>query len=378
MRSLSSRPLLSRVSTSDGTQTLECLGDCILKLATSVHLYITRPDRGEGTLSALRSRSIDNAYLRSKAVEVDIADFVLGQRFRTERFRAAHLEGAKELPNGRFKRKVPRRVLSDVIEATLGAVYIGGGIGQALQLGTAYGLCFGDAEPWGSRDFERGGLGIAAGPAHLPLQEQLGYTFENPHLLMQALTHRSANSFHTGCYEREEWLGDAVQDAWITERLYDRFPDITAEQLTFMRASIVNNGSLGFIALRKLGLHKVITHNASTLEGAYERSLQELECFETVASFYEDHTNAFVAYDPPKILGDAVEAIFGAIFVDSGFDLQRTYAIIDHVFEDVLPVLKQSAPRDPLSRLLQLRDRHFCTSLWRKTCVRWPCSHDPG
>lgn len=274
---------------------------------------------------------------------------------------------SQELPNGRLRRKVPRRVLSDVIEATVGAVFLSGGIEQALTLGSAYGLCFGDPEvPWGERDMDRGGQDITIGPAHIPLQEQLGYAFEDPRLLVQALTHRSANSFHTGCYEREEWLGDAVVDGWITEHLYRRFPGVTAEQLTFMRASVVNNGSLGFIALRKLSLHKVITHNASTLEGAYEKSLKELECFPTIGSFYEDHTNAFVAYDPPKILGDAVEAIFGAIFVDSRFDLRRTYGVMDRVFEEVLPVLKQSAPRDPLSRLLQLRDRHFCTHLRRE------------
>ncbi|KAG0140405.1 hypothetical protein CROQUDRAFT_53300 [Cronartium quercuum f. sp. fusiforme G11] len=354
-------------------QTLETLGDAFLKLATSVHVYLSHVRKGEGDMTVLRAKSVDNQYLRSKSLQVGLESYVLSYRYRIDRFRAAHMDEGLVLPNGQFQRKIPRRVLSDIVEALLGAGYISGGIETALKIGTAVDLCFGGTVPWSQRPhtfLSHANNEDAAHqftPSHLSLQDVIGYSFKQPLLLIQALTHRSSGSLLTNCYEREEWLGDAILDMWITEHCYRRFENPTAAQLTTTRACLVTNASLGYLALRKLGLRALILHNSRHFEDACEEALKEIASFTDVGSFYEDLTNPFVVFEPPKILGDALEAIVGAMFIDCGLDLQVVYKSLDKIYEDVLPHLKQAEPRDPLSRLLKLRDKHLCAELRRVT-----------
>lgn len=353
-------------------QTLETVGDAFLKLATSVHIYLTHLGKGEGEMSWVRAKSVDNDFLRRKAIQANLNDYILGQRFRADTFRDAQTEDGVELPNGKFLRKVPRRVLSDTTEALLGAGFLSVGIQLGLQIGTALDLCFGGTTPWNQRDFKKifdASAESNINPSTLStcraLEDQIGYKFEQKLLLVQALTHRSANSFLTNCYEREEWLGDAVIDMWVVEHTYRRFQGVTAEQLTRTRAKLVSNGSLGFLALRKLSLHHKVLHNSDSFKLACSEALEAIRSFERIEGFYEDTDNLFVIFDPPKILNDCLEAIVGAVFIDSGFDLPTAYRILDFIFEDVTPGLSQSVLPDPLSRLLTLRDKQSCRKLER-------------
>ncbi|KAH9820255.1 hypothetical protein DFH28DRAFT_1218697 [Melampsora americana] len=354
-------------------QTLETVGDAFLKLATSVHVYLSHPKKGEGDMSALRSKSVDNEYLRSKSLQTGLGSYVLSARYRIDSFRAAHLDEGQLLPTGDVQRKIPRRVLSDIVEALLGAGFLSGGIQTALKIGTELDLCFGGITPWNERSckpIDKPNHNAASSQwtkSHTVLQQKIGYKFKEPLLLLQALTHRSAGSFLTNCYEREEWLGDAIVDLWITEHCYRRFSDPTAAQLTFTRASLVTNASLGYLSLKKLQLHKVIQHDSRHFEKACEDCLKDIEIFIEVGSFYEDLTNSFIVFDPPKILGDALEAIVGAIFIDCGLDLSMAYKSLDKIYEDVLPRLKQDEPRDPISLLLRTRDAYSCSELSRVT-----------
>ncbi|KAA1110895.1 Dicer-like protein 1 [Puccinia graminis f. sp. tritici] len=361
-------------------QTLETVGDAFLKLATSVHVYLSHLRKGEGDMSHVRSKSVDNDYLRRKAIQANLPSSILGQRFRTDRFRDAQTEDGKELPNGNFSRNVPRRVLSDVVEALLGAGFLTGGIELGLKIGTALDLCFGGTTPWNERT-----LNIAfEGTAHdklassillkcQALEEKIGYVFKEKLLLVQALTHRSANSFMTNCYEREEWLGDAVVDMWIVQHAYKRFDNATAEELTLARAKLVSNGSLGFLAIKKLGLHKVIMHRSESFEQACVEAIKAIEPFTSIEEFFSNLENLFVVFDPPKILNDVLEAIVGAVFIDSRFDLPTVYRTIDKIFEDVTPGLSRIVARDPLSTMLRLRDQYQCAELRRvSTTIKEP------
>ncbi|WAR53675.1 hypothetical protein PtB15_3B183 [Puccinia triticina] len=361
-------------------QTLETMGDAFLKLATSVHVYLSHLKKGEGDMSIVRSKSIDNAYLRRKAVQVNLPGSILSQRFRTDRFRDAQTEDGKELANGNFSRKIPRRVLSDVVEALLGAGFLTHGVELGLRIGTALDLCFGGTSPWNKRtlsiNFENDSLDRLEPSIRLQfqaLQDKIDYTFKEPLLLVQALTHRSANSFITNCYEREEWLGDAVIDMWIVQHAYNRFDNATAEELTLARAKVVSNGSLGFLAIRKLGLHEIIMHKSETFKQACAEAIEAIKPFTKIEEFFSNLNNLFVVFDPPKILNDGLEALVGAVFIDSGFDLPTVYRTLDIIFEDVTPGLSQQVARDPLSTMLRLRDRHQCIKLRRiSTTVNEP------
>lgn len=136
------------------------------------------------------------------------------------------------------------------------------------------------------------------------LRERLGYEFKNPILLEQALTHRSHSSFHN---ERLEFLGDAVLNCVVGRLLFDKYTRIDEGDLSRVRANLVKQQSLFEIAQR-LELSQVLRLGEGELKsGGFRR---------------------------PSILADSVEAIFGAIFLDGGFDAVST--VIARLYEPVL------------------------------------------
>jgi ribonuclease III len=125
------------------------------------------------------------------------------------------------------------------------------------------------------------------------LTKHLGYTFASSAYLTQALTHRSANATHN---ERLEYLGDAVLDCVIAEALFIRYPALSEGKLTRMRASLVKGETLAELA-------KKIELGDALILGQGERHNQ-------------GHTRT-------STLADALEAIFGAVFLDGGFDASK-------------------------------------------------------
>lgn len=120
----------------------------------------------------------------------------------------------------------------------------------------------------------------------------IGYEFETPALLSQALTHPSfGGDYHVPHYQRLEFLGDAVLELYVSEVLYRRFPSEPEGKLTRMRADLVCEASLS-AALREMGLQKFI----------------RLSVGETRSG----------GQDKPSIQCDILESIIGAIYLDGG------------------------------------------------------------
>ena len=159
------------------------------------------------------------------------------------------------------------------------------------------------------------------------LAERLGHKFSRPELLTQALTHRSFGSQHN---ERLEFVGDAVLNCVVAQALYERFPDVDEGELSRARASLVNRDTLADVA-RSLDLGDAIRVG----EGEHKTG----------------------GTDRPSILADALEAVYGAVFVDGGFDAAR--AAIDRTFGDVLrdadPAFLAKDPKTRLQEWLQAR-----------------------
>lgn len=125
------------------------------------------------------------------------------------------------------------------------------------------------------------------------LQAALGHGFGRPELLRQALTHRSFGSPHN---ERLEFLGDSILNCVVAAALYDSFSALKEGELSRLRASLVRQETLAGIA-RGLALGDFLQLGEGELKsGGASR---------------------------PSILADALEAIFGAIYVDAGFDVAR-------------------------------------------------------
>ena len=130
----------------------------------------------------------------------------------------------------------------------------------------------------------------------LALQERIGYTFQKPALLQQAMTHRSFSSEH---YERLEYLGDAVINVVVSDLLYQALPDMTEGQLSRIRSNLVKQDSLHSLAL-KLGLsHCLRLGEGEAKSGGAKR---------------------------PSILADALEALLGAVYLDAGYETAQRIA----------------------------------------------------
>jgi ribonuclease-3 len=152
------------------------------------------------------------------------------------------------------------------------------------------------------------------------LGDRLGYVFRRPELLSQALTHRSFGAENN---ERLEFIGDAVLNCAIAAVLYRRFPHIPEGELSRVRASLVNAETLA-----RLGSALDIGINLRLGDGEVRSG----------------------GSTRPSILADALEAVFGAIFLDAGFDAAS--GVIEAVYAKDLVVLDPAAmSKDPKTRL---------------------------
>ncbi len=133
------------------------------------------------------------------------------------------------------------------------------------------------------------------------LEQALQHAFSDFSLLQTALTHRSHSSPHN---ERLEFLGDSILNCIIARQLFDRFPALPEGDLSRLRANLVRQDSLHQLAL-SLSLGDFLRLGEGELKsGGYQR---------------------------PSILADTLEALFGAVWLDAGFDalnklIARLYA----------------------------------------------------
>jgi ribonuclease-3 len=137
------------------------------------------------------------------------------------------------------------------------------------------------------------------------LDAALEVTFSDPALREAALTHRSF-AFERGLTvtnERLEFLGDSVLGLVVTDMAYEAYPDMPEGALAKLRAAIVNMGALADVA-RSLRLGDVVLlGKGEELSGGRDKS---------------------------SILADALEAVFGAVYLDRGLEVAT--ALIERLF----------------------------------------------
>lgn len=159
------------------------------------------------------------------------------------------------------------------------------------------------------------------------LQDALGYHFKDTTLLTTALTHRSAASRNN---ERMEFLGDAVLGYLISSELYQRFPTATEGVLSRLRASLVKGETLADIATQLKFGDYLILGSGELKSGGFRRR---------------------------SILADALEAVIGAIYLDSDMD-----AVRHRIMPLFKPRLEQCDPdaviKDPKTRLQEYLQAH--------------------
>jgi len=144
-------------------------------------------------------------------------------------------------------------------------------------------------------------------------QQRLGHTFADKNLLNLALTHASfghEKRQRVPDNQRLEFLGDAVLQLAVTAELYRRFPEMPEGRLTVLRARLVNRQHLQELAQQlSLGDHLILGRGEANSQGR----------------------------ERPSILADAMEAVFGAVFAETGWDKSR--AIVLRLIEPSLAVI---------------------------------------
>ena len=173
-------------------------------------------------------------------------------------------------------------------------------------------------------------------PGHVPepqrerldqVQQLLGVTFDDPSLLLRALTHSSYLNENQECQwgdnERLEFLGDAVSDLLAAEYLYRRFPDWEEGALTALRANLVRSEALGELAAA-MGLDKHLLLGRGEEKSGGRKRL--------------------------ALLGDAFEAVVAAVYLDRGMGATRRF-LVPRLERQVNALTTEAPVRDAKSRL---------------------------
>ncbi len=125
------------------------------------------------------------------------------------------------------------------------------------------------------------------------LEKQLGYQFKSTELLRQALSHRSVDHAHN---ERLEFLGDSILGFIIADEIYQRFPDASEGEMTYLRSNLVKGKTLAVLA-QKLSLGEFLILGSAEMKTGVQRR--------------------------ESVLADAFEAILGGIYIESGIGTCR-------------------------------------------------------
>ncbi|KAJ7702228.1 hypothetical protein B0H17DRAFT_1167119 [Mycena rosella] len=337
-------------------QLLETLGDGVLQLCTTVHLFNAYPNRHEGQLSILRKNGVCNRFLLSRGKELGLEAFLISETNGLNAWQAG-IQSPKSRPRRCVSREFPRRSLQDCMEAILGASFVTGGIEMALHTGRALALDFGGPAPWGIRYPAREPSPVSS--MFSALEESLGYSFRDGKLLVEALTHESFDNQITSSYQRLEFLGDAVLDLVVIDYMYRKFDQAgtTSDQLAWPRTRAICAPALAFVGVQRLGLHQLLLVNNVELSMAVAKSVPLLQ-----ACSGEEIVQGGWRYGPPKVLSDVFESVVGAVLVDSNYDYERTASVVEFVMQDVLEALGPCLRRDPISELFTWAQGAGCIS----------------
>lgn len=285
----------------------ELLGDAYLKWVVSRFLFLKHPQKHEGQLTRMRQQMVSNIVLYQYALDKGLQSYIQADRFAPSRWAAPGVlpvfdEDTKEdessflddevesdmglkrnNENGEYEeyemedgelesdsgsyRVLSGKTLADVVEALIGVYYVEGGKTAANHLMKWIGIDI---------DFDLKELNYSLKQSSVPenilktvdfdtLESALNVNFNDKGFLVEAITHASRPSSGVSCYQRLEFVGDAVLDHLITKHLFFTYTDLPPGRLTDLRAAAVNNENFARVAV-KHKLHVHLRHGSSALE----------------------------------------------------------------------------------------------------------------
>lgn len=400
---------------------LETIGDSHLKYAITTYLYAKYENVHEGKLSHLRSKQVSNLNLyrlgKRKAlgecmiatkfdphdnwlppcyyVPKELEEALMDARVPANYWSPADVAATRDMTideicqmvrehgetldipsiipyNLVTQHSIPDKSIADCVEALIGAYLIDCGPRGALLFMAWLGMKvlpqLEDAS-YGELECPQTPLlrNISNPEAELEIlldgynefETNIGYHFRDRAYLLQALTHASYSpNTLTDCYQRLEFLGDAVLDYLITRHLYEDPRMHSPGALTDLRSALVNNTIFASLAVRH-GFHRYFRHLSPGLHEVVERfvRIQEESGHALVEELYllaEHECEEVEDVEVPKALGDVFESVAGAIFLDSGMSLDAVWRVYYQIMRNEIERFSDHVPKSPIRELLEL------------------------
>ncbi|MCO5563621.1 hypothetical protein L7F22_017268 [Adiantum nelumboides] len=384
----------------------ELLGDAYLKWVVSRWLFLKYPQKHEGQLTRMRQQNVSNMVLYEKALRKGLQAYIQADRFAPCRWTAPGVppvydedskdedlllsrnvfdlrkdkckqelkdeskEGLKDESSeyevlgdsddepssgedGEIEgdissyRVLSSKTLADVVEALIGVYYVESGPKAATHLMDWIGIPSHYDMGEGTR--ARAGCTVPETVIRSiefeTLEVSLGYFFSERSLLVEAITHASRPASGVPCYQRLEFVGDAVLDHLITRHLFFTYTDLPPGRLTDLRAAAVNNENFARVAV-KHGLHLHLRHGSSALETQIRDFVKDIK-----SELDKPGVNSFGLGDfkAPKVLGDIVESVAGAIFLDNGLCADEVWRVFEPLLQPM--VTQDTLPMHPVREL---------------------------
>ncbi|XP_050325821.1 endoribonuclease dcr-1 isoform X1 [Bactrocera neohumeralis] len=279
-----------------------------------------------------------------------------------------------------YKEALRDKVVADTLEAILGVCVKNYGIYNTFRMLEFFGICKPDPGKSFSHlmdlNFTSALLQASISPKEVDsflinyqkLEENLGYKFRDRAFLLQALTHPSYPTNRiTGCYQELEFIGDAILDFLISCYIFERYQHMTPGMLTDLRSALVNNVTLGGVCVRHRFHLFILAENSALAEKIKDfAKYQEKHNYivsddvqilmeETTVPTSETNGAAFNMasnVEVPKALGDILEALIAAVYLDSR-DLRTTWHVIYGLLEQEINQFTQNIPLDAVRQLTE-------------------------
>lgn len=372
---------------------LEFLGDCFLKMATTISIFTTIPDKSEFDYHVERMLLICNQNLLNNALEIRLEEYVRSMAFNRRSWYPDNLTLKRgKRAEARTKHRLADKSIADVCEAVIGAAYLTGKetaspfdmavravttvVGDPKHTMTSfaeYYLLY-KAPSW-----QTATPTIIQKDMADQLHERMGYRFTHPQLLRSAFQHPTYPSVYEGLpsYQRLEFLGDALLDMVCIDYLFHRFPSADPQWLTEHKMAMISNQFLGCLGFY-LGFHRHIHASSSQLLRGLNEYVLEMElalqnakeAAVAVGGIEADFRRNFwvECSQPPKCLPDVVEAYIGAIFVDSRYDFSHIQTFFEVHFRPWFEDMRQYdtfANKHPVTHLGFMMQTKFKCLDWR-------------
>ncbi|KAL8950847.1 MAG: hypothetical protein Q9222_003145 [Ikaeria aurantiellina] len=334
---------------------LEFLGDCFLKMATSISIFCVCPDKAEFEYHVRRMLLICNKNLFETAIKKKLYQYIRSMGFSRRTWYPQGIKlikgkGVNKTDEEVQKHQLGEKTIADVCEAVIGAALLScrrdGNMDMAVKAVTALvSSPDHDVAEWvdyyklyTKPTYQLSQASAVQVSLAMQIEEKMGYRFKYPRLLMSAFVHPSQPFFGgIPCYQRLEFLGDSLLDMM----------------------AMVSNKFLAAVAV-KLGFNKYLRFRSPDIESQNREYVQEIHDVEEESKGARDYWT--ITKTPPKCLSDIVESYLGAVFVDSEFNFSEIDRFFEkHIrwfFED-MSIYDTFANNHPITRL----EKHLTDSI---------------